>query len=156
MIAADLLLGQARVGSARHDGLGVDARARAGVEAGQDPAVAVGVEEGEREALVAAGLLERVVPDETGPLECPRLAGLEDLGAPADVVDLAGDLDDLVQVRLEDRLQALSVRIARQPDQPRLDPPGASGEDDEDEDDEERGRPRTPGRWHRCWASRAR
>ena len=60
------------------------------------------------------------------------------------VVELAGDLEDLVEVRVEDRLEAPSVRTAGQPGQPAPRSAGASGEDDEDEDDEERGRPRTP------------
>ena len=39
------------------------------MQAGQDPAVAAGVEQRQGEALVAAGLLERVVADEPDPLE---------------------------------------------------------------------------------------
>ncbi len=87
------------------------------MQARQDPAVPVGIEQREREALVAAGLLERVVPDQPGPLEGARLAALEDLRAGGDVVELAGDLDDLVQVRLEDGLETLAVGVAGQADE---------------------------------------
>ena len=51
------------------DRLGVDARPGPRVQARDDPAVAVGVEQGEREALVAAGLLERVVADQPDALD---------------------------------------------------------------------------------------
>src|SRR6187200_1449572 len=64
-----LLLGQRGLGTTTGDRLGVHPGARASMEARQHPAVAVGVEECEREALVAAGLLERVVPDEPDPTE---------------------------------------------------------------------------------------
>ena len=66
-----LLLGQRAVGAARADRLGVDARPGPGVEAADDEAVAVRVGQGEREALVAAGVLERVEPDEADPLDRP-------------------------------------------------------------------------------------
>ena len=84
-----LLVGQRRVRAAARDGLRVDPRARARVEAREDPAVAVRVEQGEREALVPAGLLERVVADEADPLEALALGRLEDRGPGRDVVELA-------------------------------------------------------------------
>ena len=73
-----LLVGQAGVGATGGDRLGVDARAGPGVEARQDPAVARRIEQRQREALVAAGLLERVVADETDPLERLRWVRFED------------------------------------------------------------------------------
>ena len=73
-----LLLGEVGVGAARGDGLRVDARAGARVQAREDPAVALRVEQGQGEALVAAGLLERVVADQADPLERPQLRRLED------------------------------------------------------------------------------
>ena len=72
-----LLLGQRRLRATAADGLRVHARARAGVQARQHPAVAFGVEQREREALVAAGLLERVVADEADPLEGAQPGALE-------------------------------------------------------------------------------
>jgi hypothetical protein len=48
------------------------------MEAAQDEAVARGVGQGEREALVAAGVLERVEADEPDPRDRPPPGGLQD------------------------------------------------------------------------------
>ena len=69
-----LLVRQRRLRLARRDRLAVHARAGAGVEAADDEAVAVLVEQREREALVAAGVLERVEAHEADALERPAAA----------------------------------------------------------------------------------
>src|SRR6476659_9432863 len=74
------LVRQCGVRATALDRLGVDTGPGPGVQARQDPAVAGRVEQGEREALVAAGLLERVEPDEPDPLERVPLGRLEDGG----------------------------------------------------------------------------
>ena len=76
------------------------------MEAAHDEAVPVDVEEGEGEALVAAGVLERVEPDEPDPREGQLQVALEDGGPSLDGVDVADDLVDAGQVGFEDRLQA--------------------------------------------------
>ena len=63
---------------AGRDRLAVDAGAVARVEAADDEPVAVLVEQGEREALVAARVLERVEAHEPDPLERLALRPLED------------------------------------------------------------------------------
>ena len=75
-----LLLGQRAVRSTPADGLGIDPRARPSVEARQHPAVALRIEQGEREALIAAGVLERVEADEPDALERATGARLESAG----------------------------------------------------------------------------
>ena len=117
-----LLVRQPGVGAAGRDRLGVDARPGAGVQARQDPAVAVRVEQGQGEALVAAGLLERVVADEPDALERLPLGGLEDGRPGDDLVELAGDRVDLVEVGVEDGLEARALGAAGQAGQPGVEP----------------------------------
>ena len=136
------------VGAAGCDRLGVDARPRSRVEARQHPAVARRIEQRQREALVAARLLERVVADETDPLERLSLASLRGRRGPGgQLVELARDCVHLVEMRVEDGLEALAVPAAGQTAQPGIDPAGPSGErddgqeeqdDDDDEPDDER------------------
>jgi hypothetical protein len=76
------------------------------VEAADDEAVTARVEKREREALVAARLLERVEPHEPDTLQRPPRAALENGGARRQLVELASDLVDLLEVRIEDRLDA--------------------------------------------------
>src|SRR6187200_2514949 len=76
-----LFLGQRGLRPTTADGLRVHARARARVQAGQHDAVALGVEQGQREALVPAGLLERVEAHQADPLECAQAGALERSGA---------------------------------------------------------------------------
>ena len=68
------------------------------------------IEQRQREALVPAGLLERVVADETDPLERPPLGGFEDRRLGRQLVQLPGDGEDLVEVRVEHRLEAATFR----------------------------------------------
>jgi hypothetical protein len=76
------------------------------VEAADDEAVPACVEEREREALVTARLLERVEPDEPDPLQRAARAALEDGRPGGQLVELTGDVVDLLEVGVEDRLDA--------------------------------------------------
>jgi hypothetical protein len=112
------------------------------VQAADDEAVAVAVGEGEGETLVAAGLLERIEPYETNPLDGPARLCFKDRGARRQLVELAGDGQDLVEVGVEDRLEAAALcapgdSIETAPETrlaPRLD--GDVHEEDQNEDDE--------------------
>ena len=103
----------------------------------QDPAVAARVEQRQGEALVAAGLLERVVADEPDALEGLPLGRFED-GLPGDdLVDLAGDRLDLVEMGIEHSLEAPALGAAGQAGQPGVEPARPPGEsDDSDEQDQ--------------------
>jgi hypothetical protein len=79
------------------------------VQAADDDPVLVGVKQRKREALVAAGVLERVEADEADPLECVAALGLERRGSPGQPIDVRAQPPDLRQVGLEDRLEAPSV-----------------------------------------------
>ena len=117
-----LLLGERRLGSPGVDGLGVDPGPGAGVQARHDPAVAGAVEQGEREALIPAGLLEWVVADQTHPLEGPPLHALHGHDANGQLVQVARDREYLVEVRIEDRFEARPTFAAGQTAQTRIDP----------------------------------
>ena len=80
------------------------------MEAADDEPVAVRVGQGEGEALVAAGLLERVEPDEADALDRPPARRLEDRRSGRQLVDLAGDGEDLVEMGVEHRLEAAARR----------------------------------------------
>jgi hypothetical protein len=113
------------------------------VEAAHDEAIAVDVEEGEREALVAAGVLERVEADEPDPREGQLQVALEDGGPGLDGVDVADDLVDAGQMGLEDRLQAPLVAASGEGGQPSPEATDAARLDDgEDEQEEDRERER--------------
>jgi hypothetical protein len=89
------------------------------MEAADDDPVAVGVEEGQGEALVATGLLEGVVANQADLLE-RRPASGRDAGRPgADVLDVARDPVHPIQVDPEDALEAVARFAPRQA----LDPP---------------------------------
>jgi hypothetical protein len=101
----------------------------------------VDVEEGEGEALVAAGVLERVEPDEPDAGERELQIALEDRGPGLDGVDVPDDLVDAGQVGLEDGLEASLVAAAgegRKPGPQATDP--ASLDDGEDQEEERRDR----------------
>ena len=95
--------------------LGIDARGVPGVETADDDSVIAGVQERQGEALVAAGVLERVEPDHPDPLEGPRAGSFERRGAGGQPVDLVGDVPDGVHVPVEHALEALAVLATRQP-----------------------------------------
>jgi hypothetical protein len=101
----------------------------------------VDVEEGEGEALVAAGVLERVEPDEPDAGERQLQVALEDRGPGLDGVDVPDDLVDAGQVGLEDGLEASLVAAAgegRKAGPQATDP--ASLDDGEDQEEERRDR----------------
>jgi hypothetical protein len=109
------------------------------VEAAHDEAGAGGVGQGQGEALVAAGVLERVEPDEPDPLDRPATGRLQDRGARRQLVELARDRVDLVEVGVEDRAQALAVRAPGQSVEPAAEAAEAARLDDrEDEEQEDR------------------
>ncbi len=136
-----LLVGQRRVRRGRRDRLRVDARAGPGVEARQDPAVAAGVEQRQGEALVAAGLLERVVADQPDPLEARRWAASSAAVRAVRSSSSRATAVDLVEVGVEDRLEA-PPPAARQAAQPGVEPPRPPGQGD-DGDEQRRRRRRT-------------
>src|SRR5207247_8948623 len=72
-----LLVRQRAIRPPLGDRLGIDTRPRPGMEAADHEPRPGGVGEGEGEALVPAGVLERVEPDETDPLDRPTVGGFE-------------------------------------------------------------------------------
>ncbi len=111
------------------------------MEARQDPAVAPRIEQGQGEALVAAGLLERVEADQPDALEGPLLGTLEDGRPRGDLVKLARDREDLVEMRVEDGFEVVTAGATGQTGQPGFDParpPGDEDDDDEEHDDGDR------------------
>ena len=135
------LLGrERRIGSTGDDRLGIEACPGAGVKAADDESVAVAVGESEGEALVAAGLLERIEPDEADPLNGPTRLRLQDRRARRQLVELAGDRQDLVEVGVEDRFEAAPFRAAS--DSVETAPQSGlatclDGDDDEEEQDDD-------------------
>ena len=115
------------------------------MEARQDPAVACRIQQREREALIAARLLERVVADETDPLERPALCGLECGGPRRQRSQVARDTIDSVELtfacvgdprRPGARTAKSSVDPARPTDEP--EDRDEQQRDDDDEADDER------------------
>ena len=116
------------------------------MQAAHDEPVAPGVEERDGEALVATGLLERVEPHEPDALECPAGLALDDRGTGRQLVELVGDLEDLVEMGAERRLDAPAGRSAGQPVEALLEAPDPAGrkdrlkqekhDDDEEADDD--------------------
>ena len=105
------------------------------MQAREDPPVAGRIEQREREALVAARLLERVVADEADPLEGTPLGALEDRHPSRQLVELTRDVVDLVEVGIEHGLEISTVRPAGQTSQPGVDP--ARPPRDQDDGDQE-------------------
>ena len=87
------------------------------MEARQHPPVALGIEQGEREALVAAGVLEGIEADEADLLECPHGARFETVGPRPESIDLAAELVDAVEVDTEHVAQ-VAVLASGQTDDP--------------------------------------
>ena len=110
-----LLLRQGSVRATCGDRLGIHPRARPGVEAAHDEAVSGRIGQGQGEALVATGVLERIEPDEPDPLDRPATRRLQDGRAGRQLVQLAADRKDLVEVRVEDGIEAPAIRAAGQP-----------------------------------------
>jgi hypothetical protein len=114
------------------------------MEAADDEPVTSEIGHGQREALVTARVLERVEPDETDPLDRPAPVRLQDRGFRRQLIELAGDRVDLVEMGIEDGLEAAPVRIASDPVEAATEPAQAAslGEDRQEEhekDDHQRG-----------------
>lgn len=108
------------------------------MQAGQDPAVSVGIQQGQRETLVAAGLLERVVAHEADSTEGLATGRFQDIGPGSQVVDVLGDREDLVQVRIQDGFQTAAIDTPGQATKSAIegaDPPPEYDDDDEQPDD---------------------
>ncbi len=129
------LLGrQGPVGPAGGERPGVDPGSRPSVEAADDEAVVVGIEEGEGEALVAARLLERVVADEPGPLERSPTRRLEARRPGHEVVDMDADRDDPLEVGVQDGFEAPPALAPSQVVDPTLEAADPAPHDDRDRD----------------------
>jgi hypothetical protein len=109
------------------------------MEAAHDEAVAPRIEQSEREALVATGLLEWVEPDEADPLDRLPSVALVDRGPGRQLVELARDLEDLLEVGVEDRLDAPTGCAAGQSLEPLLEPPDPAALENRQQQEEEDG-----------------
>jgi hypothetical protein len=110
------------------------------MQAREHPAIPVRIEQGQREALVPSGLLERVVPDETEARERLALRRFEDRGARGHGVELAGDGMDLLEMSLEHSLQAPTIRPASKAGQAPFESRGSAREPhDRDKEGDDRG-----------------
>jgi len=108
------------------------------MEAAEDEARAGGICQGQGEALVPAGILERVEPDEAEPLDRSTVGGFEDSRAGRQLVELARDREDLVEMGVEDGVEAPPVDAAGQPVQASPKVARLAGEEqDEDQEDED-------------------
>ncbi len=112
------LVRQGSFGPAGGHRLGVDPGRPARMQAGEDDAVLLGVEQGQGEALVAAGVLEWIEPDEADPLECPPPLDLEAVGPSAEFEQVGLDRDNPAEVGFEDPLEALAVLAPGHPVEP--------------------------------------
>lgn len=133
-----LLVRQGRLGPALTDGLRVHARAGARVEAVEHEAVTRRVDDGERKALVATGVVEGVVADESDSTERAPDVALERRGPGRDVVEVAGDASDPVEMLAEHGLEAALVAAAGQRLQAAAEPrdPAREDADDDEQDDD--------------------
>jgi len=106
------------------------------VEAADDEAVTAGVREGEGEALVAAGVLERVESNEADPLDRSAAVGLEDCGPSRQHIALGRDRINLVEVSVEDGFEAAALRTAGDPVQSFAEAakPACLNEDDQEQE----------------------
>ena len=133
------LLGRQRaVRPAVADRLGVDASTRPRVEAAHDEARAGGVGQGKGEALVAAGVLERVEPDEADALDRVPPGSLEDGRSRREIVELAGDRIDLVEMGFERPIETYALGPAGEPVETVSQPPDPAGLGDRQQEQNER------------------
>ena len=133
-----LFTGQCRLRATVDDRLRVDAGAGARVEAAQDESAAPRVQQRECEALVPPGVLERIEPDERDLLEGPFRRRLEQGRTDGHLIELAGDGEDLLEMGIEDGLQASSVRSpgqAVESSRQATGPPEEEEDADEEDDD---------------------
>jgi hypothetical protein len=118
------------------------------MQAAHDEPVPPAVEHRQREALVAAGVLERVESDEPDPSEGALQVALDNRRPRGDLVDLPDGLADPVEVLAEDALERRLVTAlgqALEPPRELADPTDqpADGEGKRENDDDERADDRT-------------
>jgi hypothetical protein len=82
------------------------------MEAADDEAVALPIEDRQGEALVAARLFERVVPNDADPPERLAQVALEDRRPGGQPIDVGDDGSDPLEVRAEHGFEALRVAAA--------------------------------------------
>jgi len=117
--------------------LRIDARRAAGVEAADDDAVAMRVEQRDREALVATRVLERVEPHHGDPLErMAKLSFLHRRSTP-ESLDVPAEGVDALEMGGQDRLEAPAIVAAGDAVEPPAESAEAPGEDDHGEDEDE-------------------
>ena len=109
------------------------------MEAAHDEAVARRVGERQGEALVATGVFERVEPDEPDALDRPATVRLQDRRTRRQLVDLATDRVDLVDMGVEDGIEALALRSPGQAIEPAAQPPHLSPLDEDENEQDEKG-----------------
>src|SRR5439155_12095638 len=95
----------------------------------------------ERKALVAPGVLERVEPDEADALDRATARRLEHRRSGGEVVELAGDRVDLVEVGIEYRAEVGPVGSAGDPVQASPQPADPPCLDEGQHEQDERGDP---------------
>jgi hypothetical protein len=108
------------------------------VEAADHEAVPAGIEDREREALVATGVLERVVANQADVAERGAQLLLDGRRPVLQLVEAPADRADALQVLAEDRLEVATARPAGQRiEAPRqaVDPAGLGEQDDEGDDE---------------------
>lgn len=132
-----LLVGQVRIGRAAGHGLRVQACAGAGVEAADDEPIASAIEQCKGEALVAAGVLERVEPHEPHSPERALEVAFDHRGPSRDLVDIADDLSNPLQVAAEDGLERLVVAAPGDALEPPAEGPNTPDEPDHRQDEGE-------------------
>jgi hypothetical protein len=110
------------------------------VEAAHDEAITLGVDEREREALIAAGVLKGIEPDQADPLKRSAPVRLEHRRTRRQLVELSGHGVDLVEMGVEDRLEAVSALAPGDAFEPITQPadPARLEEDNQEEDNEPR------------------
>ncbi len=111
------------------------------MEAAEDQPVIVGVEHGDREALVAARVLERVVADQTHALERLAPAHLEAGGPTVELDHLTRHAVDPIKRLAQHLLKAVTLAPPGQPGQPFVELADTAEQeqgDDEQQDDEPR------------------
>jgi hypothetical protein len=106
------------------------------MEARDHEAIAVAVKEREGEALIAAGVLERIEPDKPGSRERAEEIALDRRRSRRDPLDVLDDLADPVEVRREHIFERRFVAAAREA----LEPPTERSNSSDQADDSRRER----------------
>ena len=109
------------------------------MEAAQDDAVALCVQQGQGKALVATRVLEGVESNQPDLLEGSLPIRFEYRRSGGDVVELGRHRIDLVEVRIEDRLETPATLATGDSLDPVAEPADAPGLDDDDQQQDENG-----------------